>query len=68
MDKKLLDILVCPMCSSKLTLIKDKKLLLCQFDRVTYEFDDDIPVLLPERANTLTAEQFELVSAGLSND
>jgi len=68
MDKKLLDILVCPMCSSKLNLIKDKKLLLCQFDRVTYAFDDDIPVLLPERAEALTAEQFELISSGMNND
>jgi len=56
------------MCSSKLNLIKDKKLLLCQFDRVTYAFDDDIPVLLPERAEALTAEQFELISSGMNND
>ena len=68
MDKKLLDILVCPMCSSKLSLIKEKNLLLCQFDRVTYAFDDDIPVLLPEKANSLTAEQFELINSGQSDD
>jgi uncharacterized protein YbaR (Trm112 family) len=68
MDKKLLDILVCPMCSSKLTLIEDKKLLLCQFDRVTYAFDDDIPVLLPEKAQSLTAKEFELISSDQQDD
>ena len=59
MDKKLLDILVCPMCSSKLSLVEGKKLLLCQFDRVTYSFDDDIPVLLPESATSLTDEELK---------
>jgi uncharacterized protein len=68
MDKKLLDILVCPMCNSKLSLIKDKKLLLCQFDRVTYSFDDDIPVLLPERAESLTAEQLKLIVSEKMDD
>jgi len=57
MDKHLLDILACPMCNSKLSFIKDKKVLLCRFDRVTFPLDDDIPVLLPERAENLTAEQ-----------
>jgi len=59
MDKKLLDILTCPMCNSTLSYIKDKKVLLCRFDRVAFPFDDDIPVLLPERADNLTAEQFK---------
>ncbi|TQV85838.1 Trm112 family protein [Aliikangiella coralliicola] len=62
MDKKLLDILVCPMCNSKLNYIKDKKVLLCQFDRVTYPIEDDIPVLLPERTTRLTAEQLETLN------
>lgn len=59
MDKKLSDILVCPMCSSKLNFIKDKNLLLCQFDRVTFAFDDDIPVLLPETAKSLTDKELQ---------
>ena len=59
MDKNLLDILVCPMCNSKLSYIKDTNLLLCRFDRVTFPFDDEIPVMLPERATSLTAEQLE---------
>lgn len=56
MDKKLLDIIVCPMCNSKLTYVKNDHLLLCQFDRVTFPFDDGIPVLLPEAATSITGE------------
>lgn len=59
MDKKLLDILVCPLCNSKLSYINKHDVLLCRFDRMTFPFDEGIPVLLPERASTLTAEQVE---------
>ena len=64
MDQKLLEILACPLCNSELSYIKDKKVLLCRFDRVSFPFDDDIPVLLPERAENLTAEQLEFLTAG----
>ncbi|WP_444998314.1 Trm112 family protein [Aliikangiella sp. IMCC44359] len=59
MDSKLLDILVCPLCNSKLSFIKEEKQLLCKFDRLSFPFDEDIPVLLPERATSLTREQVE---------
>lgn len=59
MDKKLLDILVCPMCNSKLTYVKEKELLVCRFDRVSFPFDDEIPVLLPESATNLTAQELD---------
>lgn len=62
MDKNLMDILVCPLCNSKLTYIKKRNLLLCRFDRMTFPFDDDIPVLLPERGTVLTAEQLETLN------
>ncbi|MCF6193579.1 MAG: Trm112 family protein [Kangiellaceae bacterium] len=57
MDKSLLQIIVCPVCHGKLDYIKNTQQLLCQFDRLAYPIDDDIPVLLVERATTLTAEQ-----------
>ncbi len=59
MDKKLLEILACPMCHSKLSYIKDKNVLICRFDRVSFPFDDEIPVLLPERVTNLTKEQLD---------
>lgn len=58
-DKKLFDILVCPLCNSKLSYIKEQDVLLCRFDRMTFPFDDGIPVLLAEKATTLTSEQVE---------
>lgn len=64
MDRKFLDIIVCPMCNSKLSYIKDKNQLLCQFDRVAFPFDEDIPVLLPEAATSLTAEEFQSLGNG----
>jgi len=57
MDKSLLQIIVCPVCHGKLDHIKKTQQLLCQFDRLAYPIDDDIPVLIAERATTLTAEQ-----------
>jgi len=57
MDKSLLQIIVCPVCHGKLDHIKETQQLLCQFDRLAYPIDDDIPVLIAERATTLTAEQ-----------
>ena len=59
MDKKLLDILVCPLCNSKLTYISKTHQLLCKFDRLTFPFDEEIPVLIPDRATSLTNEEVE---------
>ena len=57
MKKSLLEIIVCPVCHGKLDYLKKEQQLLCQFDRLAYPIDDDIPVLLSERAETLTSEQ-----------
>lgn len=63
MDKKLLEILVCPLCHSKLTYVSNKNLLLCHFDRLSFPFDDAIPVLLPDRATSLTSAQLKELEA-----
>jgi uncharacterized protein len=62
MDSQLLEILVCPMCGSKLHFNKKHQILLCQFDRVGYQLDDGVPVLLPEKAKALTSEQLEALN------
>jgi len=59
MDKSLLAIIVCPVCHGKLNYLKQHSKLLCKFDRLAYPIDDGIPVLLADRADTLTAEQVE---------
>ena len=59
MDKSLLEIIVCPVCHGKLDYLKKESKLLCRFDRLLYSIDDDIPVLLADKAESLTAEQVE---------
>jgi len=53
MDKKLLDILVCPICKGKLEYNKEDNELICKFDKLAYPIRDDIPVMLEEEARSL---------------
>lgn len=55
MDKKLLDILVCPLCKGKLILKKQE--LMCRFDRLAYPIRDGIPVMLEPEARALSLEE-----------
>ena len=55
MDKKLLAILVCPLCKGKL-LLKDKELI-CRFDRLAYPIRDGIPVMLEPEARRVSLEE-----------
>ena len=57
MDAKLLDILVCPVCKSRLSYDKPKSELICKVDRLAYPIRDDIPVMLPEEARALTEDE-----------
>ena len=57
MDKKTLNILVCPKCNSKLQFDKKAQELICEQDQLAYPVRDGIPVMLPEEArSTATAE------------
>ncbi len=53
MDKKLFDILVCPLCKGPLVYKKDAQELICKPDRLAYPVRDDIPVMLEEEARRL---------------
>ena len=57
MDKKLLDILVCPVCKGELIYRKSEQELVCKADRLAYPIRDDIPVMLEEEARQLSAEE-----------
>lgn len=57
MDKKLLDILVCPLCKGKLVHQKSTKELICPVDRLAFPIQDDIPVMLEEEARLLDADE-----------
>lgn len=57
MDKKLLDILVCPLCKGPLLYDKKKSELICRADRIAFPIRDDIPVMLEEEARRLSSEE-----------
>lgn len=57
MDKKLLDILVCPLCKGPLLFIKSSQELICKVDRLAYPIRDDIPVMLEDEARRLEADE-----------
>jgi len=57
MDRKLLDILVCPICKGRLTYDKAKAELVCRADRLAYPIRDDIPVMLEEEARRVPEEE-----------
>ena len=49
-DKELLDILVCPVCKGELEYDEKENVLICYESRLKYPVEDDIPIMLPERA------------------
>lgn len=55
-DKKLLDILACPICKAKLTYNEADQELICKFENVAYRIENDIPVLLASEARKLNQE------------
>lgn len=57
MDKKLLSLLVCPLCKGNLEHDKEKNELICKFDGVAYAIDDEIPVMMADKARPLTTEE-----------
>lgn len=59
MDKRLLDILVCPACKGPLLYDKAKGELVCRADRLAYPIRDDIPVMLEDEARALSAEELK---------
>lgn len=56
-DKKLLEILVCPLCKGP--LIYKQPELICGFDRLAYPIRDSIPVMLEHEARLLSLEEID---------
>ncbi len=57
MDKKLLDILVCPICKGPLRYDRARSELICKADRLAYPIRDDIPVMLEDQARQIPEEE-----------
>jgi uncharacterized protein YbaR (Trm112 family) len=58
MDKRLLELLVCPICKGPLRSFGsgNSMELVCRPDRLAYAVRDGIPVMLPEEARLLKAD------------
>lgn len=59
MDKRLLDILVCPVTKGPLILDESRQELISRSARLAYPIRDGIPVMLEEEARPLTDEEYE---------
>ncbi|QDE31585.1 MULTISPECIES: Trm112 family protein [Shewanella] len=55
-DRKLLEIVACPVCKGKLEYDKESQQLICKFDKLAYPITEGIPVLLENRATALVIE------------
>ena len=62
MDKRLLDILVCPVTKGPLIYDKEKQELISKSSRSAYPIRDGIPVMLPEEARKLELEELDRYS------
>lgn len=59
MDKKLLDILACPVTKGPLIYDKDRQELISISARLAYPIKDDIPIMLENEARTLSGDEIE---------
>ncbi|MFB3100299.1 MAG: Trm112 family protein [Gammaproteobacteria bacterium] len=59
MDKKLLEILVCPVTKGPLIYDKKNQELISKSARLAYPIKDDIPVMLEDEARSLTDEEIK---------
>ena len=57
LDKKLLEILVCPVSKTPLVYDEARQELLCRASGLAYPVRDDIPVMLESEARQLSAEE-----------
>jgi uncharacterized protein YbaR (Trm112 family) len=56
-DTKLMEILACPVCKGTLDYDKAAQELICNFDRLAYRIEKDIPVLLEGEARDIQSSQ-----------
>ncbi|MDP0587902.1 MAG: Trm112 family protein [Candidatus Endonucleobacter bathymodioli] len=57
MEKKLLEILACPLCKGHVKYQKEAGELICRPCGLAYPIRDDIPVMLEGEARTLTVDE-----------
>jgi uncharacterized protein YbaR (Trm112 family) len=61
-DKKLLDIMACPLCQSSLIHKRDQHELICKADRLAFPIQDGIPVMLEDEARRISLEEYDALN------
>ncbi len=61
-DKKLLSILVCPVCKGNVHYNKEAQELICRRDALAFPIKDDVPVMLKDEARGISLEEREQIS------
>lgn len=59
MDKKLLDIFVCPVTKGSLKIDEERQELISTSARLAYPIRDGIPVMLEDEARTINEEEYQ---------
>lgn len=59
MDRRLLDILVCPVCKAPLIYLRKEQEFVCTGDRLAFPIRDGIPVMLEDEARSVSLEEAE---------
>ena len=62
MNRKLLDILVCPLCKGQLRYDRKAGELICKAERLAYPISNDIPMMLEDEARKLSLEEYDALS------
>ena len=62
LDSKLLDIMACPICQSRLIYKRDVQELICKADRLAFPIQDGIPVMIEEEARRISLEEYDALS------
>ena len=61
-DKKLLSILVCPVCKGNVHYNKEAQELICRRDALAFPIKNDVPVMLSDEARGISLEEREQIS------
>ena len=59
LDKKLLEILACPICKGELHYDKNAKELICAVDKLAFPIRDGVPVMLTAEARAMSSDELE---------
>jgi uncharacterized protein len=59
LDKRLLELLVCPVTKGPLVWKPEQQELWCRASRLAYPVRDGVPVMLEEEARTLSAAELD---------